>query len=98
MPKYFMTWEVDPDRVPVDLRERSALWSGMVEMVKQQMKDGTTKDWGAFVGEARGYSIGEVSEVELAKNLQKYYPFVNFEVHQVISIDEMAEVIKSLAE
>jgi hypothetical protein len=70
----------------------------MVEMVKQQIKDGTTTDWGTFVGEARGYSIGEVSEVELAKNLQKYYPFVNFEVHQMISVDEMAEVIKSLAE
>ena len=98
MPKYFMTWEVDPDRVPIDLKERSVLWSGMLEMVKQQIEEGTTTEWGAFVGEAKGYSIGEVSEIELGKNLQKYYPFVNFEVHQVMSIDQMVEVANSLAE
>jgi len=98
MPKYFMTWEVDPTRVPIDLKERGALWSGMVEMVKQEIKEGITSDWGAFVGETRGYSIGEQSEVDLAKTLQQFYPFVTFQVHQVMTIDEMAEVIKSLAE
>ena len=98
MPKYFVTWEVDPTRVPTDLKERAALWGGMVEMVKQEMKAGTTTEWGSFVGEARGYSIGIQSEKDLAKTLQQYYPFVSFEVHQVLTVDEMAEVIKSLAE
>jgi len=96
MPKYFMTWEVDPARAPVDMKERAVLWSGMLEMVKQQMKEGTTQDWGIFVGEGRGYSVGEQSPVELATTLQKYYPFVEFEVHQVMTIDEMAEVFKSM--
>jgi hypothetical protein len=98
MPKYFMTWEVDPTRVPTDLKERSALWGGMMEMIKQQMKDGTTTEWGSFVGEARGYSVGEQSEKELVKTLQQFYPFVTFQVHRVMTVDEMAEVIKSLAE
>ena len=55
-------------------------------------------EWDVRDGEAKGYSIGEVSEIELGKNLQKYYPFVNFEVHQVMSIDQMVEVANSLAE
>jgi len=96
MPKYFMTWEVDPTRVPIDPKERGALWSGMLEIIKKQMKDGTTTDWGAFVGEASGYSVGEQSQIDLAKTLQQFYPFVTFQVHQVMSIDEMAEVAKSL--
>ena len=96
MPKYFMTWEVDPTRVPIDPKERGALWSGMMEMVKQQIKDGTTTDWGAFTGEARGYSVAERSQIDLAKTLQQFYPFVTFQVHQVMTIDEMAEVAKSL--
>ena len=98
MPKYVMTWEVDPTRVPIDLKERGELWGGMVEMVKQEIRDGITTDWGCFVGEAKGYSVGEQSEIDLAKTLQQFYPFVTFEVHQVMTIDEMAEVIQSLTE
>ena len=98
MPKYCMIWEVDPTRVPIDPKERGALWSGMTEMIKQQMKDGTTLDWGCFVGETRGYSIGEQSEVGFAKTVQQYYPYVTFQVHQVMSVDEIAEVAKSLTE
>ena len=98
MPKYFMTWEVDPTRVPTDPKERGALWSGMVEMVKQEIKAGITSDWGTFVGEARGYSIGEQSVLDLSKTLQQFYPFVTFQVHQVMSVDEVAELAKSLTE
>ena len=98
MPKYFMTWEVDPTRVPTDMKERSALWLGMMEMIKQQMKEGTTTEWGSFVGETKGYSIGEQGEKELIKTLQQYYPYVTFEVHRVLTVDEMIEAVKSLAE
>ena len=98
MPKYFMTWEVDPTRVPIDLKERGGLWGGMVEIVKQEIKDGITTEWGCFVGESKGYSVGEQSAIDLAKTLQQFYPFVTFEVHQVMTIDEMAEVIQSMTE
>ena len=96
MPRYLLTWEVDPTRAPIDMKERAVLFNGMLEMIKQQMKDGITKDWGVFVGEGRGYSINEQSPVELAATLQKYYPLVEFEVHQVLTVDEMAEVFKSM--
>ncbi len=98
MPKYLISWEVDPSRVPLDLKERGALWLGMVSMIRQQISDGVTTDWGAFVGENKGYSVGETSEIELAKLLNQFYPYVLFEVHQVASIDDLAEVAKSLAE
>jgi len=98
MPKYLITWEVDPNRVPLDLKERGALWSGMVAMIKQQISDGITTDWGGFVGENKGYSVGETSELELAKLLQQFYPYVLFEVHQIASIDDIAELAKSLTE
>jgi len=98
MPKYFMTWEVDPTRVPTDPKERGAMWLGMTEMVKQEIKAGITSDWGAFVGESKGYSVGEQSVLDLSKTLQQFYPFVTFQVHQVMSIDEVAELAKSLTE
>ena len=98
MPKYFMTWEVDPTRVPTDAKERGAMWSMMLETVKQDIKEGREEDWGCFAGEASGYAISERSEIDLAKDLQRFYPFVTFKVHQVMSVDEMAEVAKSMTE
>lgn len=98
MPKYFMTWEVDPSRAPIDSKERAILWSNMLDMVKQQIKDGTTIDWGAFVGEGMGYSVAEESEIGVFRTLQKYYPFVNFEVHQVMTVDEVLEALKPMIE
>ena len=99
MTKYFMTWEVDPSKAPVDPKERGALWGGMVEMVKQEIRDGITSDWGCFVGETRGYSVGgDQSALDLAKTLQQFYPFVTFNVHEVLSVDDIGEVAKSLTE
>lgn len=68
------------------------LWKGMVEMVKQEIKDGVTAEWGVFVGETRGYSIGGQSGLDVAKSLQRFYPYITFEVHQVMSIEEVDEL------
>ena len=46
MGKYLMLWEVDTTRLPVNPKERGAGWNALMQMVKQDMKKGTTKDWG----------------------------------------------------
>ena len=38
MAKYFITWEVDPNRAPVDPKERGAAWLMMAEMVKKDIQ------------------------------------------------------------
>ena len=98
MAKYFITWEVDPNRAPVDPKERGAAWLMMAEMIKKDIQEGKTTDWGAIVGESRGYSIGpgEQSLVDLSKDLQRYFPYVTFNVRQVMSVDETIELAKSL--
>ena len=98
MAKYFITWEVDPNRAPVDPKERGAAWLMMAEMIKKDIQEGKTTDWGAIVGEGRGYSIGtgEQSLVDLSKDLQRYFPYVTFNVHQVMSVDEVIELSKSM--
>ena len=97
MGRYLITWELDMSRVPVNPKERGELWNPMVDMVRDGMKRGTTKDWGSFLGEMRGYSVAEGTEVEIANLLQQYVPFVHFTTHPVISLNEMAKVIKNLA-
>ena len=98
MPKYLLLWEADPSKLPIDPKERGAAYSALLDMVKQGIKEGTTIDWGSFLGEGRGYSIHEGSEMELEKKLQRYVPFVTFKVHRVMSVEQLAEVAKSLTE
>jgi len=74
----------------------SSTVNALIGMVKQDMKKGITKDWGAFVGELRGYSIGEGSELELMNSLQQYSPFVHFKVNPIASVSQVDEVIKAL--
>jgi hypothetical protein len=97
MAKYLVLWEINPDKAPVDPKERGAAWIAMANMVKQDMKDGKITDWGLFAGESdKGFNVSSMTEVELSKSLQRYYPYVTFKVSQILSIDQAIEVAKSL--
>ncbi|MCK5653952.1 MAG: hypothetical protein KAH98_02320 [Dehalococcoidia bacterium] len=96
MGKYLLLWEIDRTKVPVSPKERGTGWGALIDMVKQDIQKGLTKDWGAFVGEINGYIVAEGTEVEIANLTQKYVPFVNFEVHPIASISQVEEVVKAL--
>ena len=48
MGKYLLIWEADESKIPVDPQQRKGGWQMAMGMVKQDMKDGKTKDWGVF--------------------------------------------------
>jgi len=98
MPKYLVLFEIDNSKVPIDPKERGESWGTMLDMVKQDIKDGVTLDWGSFLGENRGYMVCEGSEMELEKYLQRVVPFVDFKVYRIMSVEQMAELAKSLTE
>lgn len=98
MPKYVMLWEVDASKAPVNPKERGAAWAAMISLVKQDMKEGKITDWGSYAGESKGYSVGTMTELEMAKNLQRFFPYVKFQVHQVMTVDQTAELAKSMTE
>lgn len=97
MAKYLTLWELNPAMVTANPKERAALWGPMVQMVKQEIKEGITKEWGTFAGEMKGFSVGEGDEMSVSISAQKYLPFVKFTVHQIVSIEQMEEIIKNLA-
>ncbi len=96
MAKYLLMWEVDLAKVPADRKERAALWGPMVQMVKQQIRDGTTKDWGVFAGGLQGFSVTEGDEMTVSESAQKYLPYVTFTVHPIITVEQMEKVIEDL--
>jgi hypothetical protein len=97
MGKYFMIWKIDENKVPISREERAAAWKPMIDMVKQGIEDGRIKEWGAFVGDMKGYSIAEGTEVEIASFNQNWVPFVSFEVHPVATVSDVEEMINNLA-
>ncbi len=98
MPKYLLLWELDRSKTPIDPKERGVAWGAMLDMVKQDIKEGVTTDWGSFLGENGGYMVCEGSEMELGKFLEQYVPFVTFKVYRVMSVEQTAELAKSLTE
>jgi hypothetical protein len=97
MAKYLILWEVDQTKVPIAPQERGAGWSALMNMVKQDIEKGISKDWGAFLGELNGYAIAEGTELEVMNMLQQYVPFVLFEVHPIASVSQVDEMIKALS-
>lgn len=96
MGRYLLLWELDRTRALVDRKERGAGFNMLMDMVKQDMKKGLTKDWGVFVGEHSGYSVVEGTEVEIMNQIQQYTPFVYFKVHPIGSVTQVEEMIKAM--
>ncbi|MCP4539195.1 MAG: hypothetical protein GY832_18820 [Chloroflexi bacterium] len=98
MTKYLVLWEMNLAMVPVDPKERSAGWTVLVNMVKQDFEKGLTKDWGAFPGELKGYFVFEGTEVELMLLTTQYTPYVTFKVHPVASVSQVEELLAAMAQ
>ena len=96
MGKYLVLWEIDTTRIPVSPKERGTGWNALMGLIKQDIKKGIVKDWGAFVGETNGYAVHEGTEVEIGNTLQQYSPFVHFKLHPIASVSQVEEVIKAL--
>jgi hypothetical protein len=96
MGKYLVLWEMDQSRIPVDPKERGAAWMAFLGLVKQDLETGTVTEWGAFVGETKGYAIHEGTEVEVAVTMQQYVPFACYEVHPISTLDQVKQVTEAL--
>jgi hypothetical protein len=96
MARYLMLWELDQTKVSADRKERAALWAPMVEGIKKRIQAGRTKDWGCFAGGMKGFSVHEGDEMTVSNAVQSFLPYVKFEVHQIISIEQLGELVESL--
>ena len=96
MGKYLLLWQLNPAHVPVNPKERATGWSALMAMVKKDLEKGISKDWGAFIGEGKGYAIAEGSEIEVSMMTQQYTPYVQFETHPIMSMSQVENMIKAL--
>ncbi len=95
MGKYLVLWETDLSRVPVDPNDQLTFFGKIQSMLREDLKNGPTKDFGMFLGGDRGYTIEEGTEEEIAMSTLKYCPFIKCTVHQVISADQVEKIMKN---
>jgi hypothetical protein len=70
----------------------------MLEGVKADLQAGLAKDWGFCVDGSGGYCIFEVaSEADLFASVRKYMPHLNFDVRQVLTIEQAIAARKAAA-
>jgi hypothetical protein len=96
MGRYLLLWEADETKIPLDPKVRLESWLAACEMVKQDFKSGIIKDWGVFLGQAKGFAIDEGTEEEIQKVILQYIPYFRFKVIPIRTIDQHMEALKSI--
>jgi hypothetical protein len=96
MGRYFALWEVDQNKIPIDRKERGTGWAFLMSMIRKDIEKGVTKDWGAFIGESKGYAVFEGAELDVMNAMQQYVPFCIFKTQPVASENQVNEMIKAL--
>ena len=103
MPKFIIRWQTSTKYCPPTPEEREKLELAMLEQDYAAVKAGITKDWGRYLDRSGGYSICEApSEADVFASLQlwrqKWGPLADFDVRQVISVEEALESAREVVE
>ena len=103
MLKFIIKWQNNTKNCPPSPEQREKLELALLEQDYASLKAGLTKDWGRYLDRSGGYSICEApSEEAVFASLQqwreKWGPLVDFEVRQVVTIEEALESARQVVE
>ncbi|HVP92532.1 MAG TPA: DUF3303 family protein [Acidobacteriota bacterium] len=95
MLKFFVRWRVNPKEVFKTPEEREKFLMLLLGQVNTEMQDGVIKDWGSYVDGSGGFLIYEVpNEADVFASLRKWTPHIDFDVRQVLTIQQLIEARK----
>ena len=98
MAKFLTLWETDMNRVPENPEGQMVLYTRLINMVKEDPKNGITKDFGMFANGIEGYTIEEGTEEKVALSIMKYSPYIKCKVHPIISVNQIEKIMKMLSQ
>ena len=99
MTKFLSLWETDMTRIPEGLEEQQQQHTMLMNMVKEDLESGKMLEWGIFAGgELRGYGIDEGTELEITMMNLRYVPYIKFEVHPILSANQIEEMAKAMSQ
>ena len=96
MTKFITLFELDRTRIPDSPEEQMQYFTMLQDMVKEDMKNGRTRDFGAFVGDLGGFIIREGTEQEIEMEIIKYYKFItNHRTYAFLDTGQLEELNKA---
>jgi hypothetical protein len=101
MTKFYMRWHFNSTSIPPDPVERGKLLLSMLETVRADLQSGALTDWGLIddssgrcSDSSEGYIVAETDEASLRVTIQKWTPYVIFEIRPVFTVDQTIESMK----
>ncbi len=92
MLKFYVRWRANPKFCPKSAEEQERIRLPMLKTVKADFQVCAIKDWGRCIDGSGGYTIWEMpSEADLFASLKKYQPYLEFDVRQVITVEQAIE-------
>jgi hypothetical protein len=80
---FVLCWQLDSDKVPFTLQRCTR--SLLMAQVKRGIKNSIDQEWGSFVSSTQGYVVAEGGETEAKEIVERFAPFVSFEIHPIAS-------------
>jgi hypothetical protein len=93
--KFMTLWEVDRSKIPDSPEEQVQYWTTLLNMIKEDMKNGKTIGFGEFVGGFKGFVIREGTEQEIHMEISKYAKFTNHKTFSFLEVSELEEMLQS---
>jgi hypothetical protein len=99
MQKFLIKYRVNPQMMPSNPVECVELLQSMNKSIKALMDSGDVLDFGEYCDGSGGYAIGQGDDVKaLYVSLMQWWPYVEYDAKPVLTIDQVIESTKSLAE
>ena len=95
MTKFLTLYELDRTRIPDSPEEQLQYYAMLQSMIKEDMKNGRTREFGAFVGGFKGFVIREGTEQEIEMEITKYAKFTNYKTYPFHDISQLEEILKA---
>ncbi len=94
MTKFLTLYELDRTRIPDSPEEQLQYYTMLQSMIKEDMKNGRTREFGAFVGGFKGFVIREGTELEVEMEISKYAKITNHKTYPFLDISQLGIVTK----
>ena len=95
MPKFLVRWHMNPKESFKDAEERRKFEVQVMSATKAALLAGLMKDWGGYADGNGGYFIYESpSEADVFAAIRIWMPQMNFEVREVLTIEQLIELRK----
>jgi len=95
MTKFLTLWELDRTRIPDSPEEQLQYYTMLLSMIKEDMKNGKTLEFGAFVGGFKGYVIREGTEQEIHMEISKFAKFTNHKTYPFLEVSQLEETLSA---